>query len=240
MKKQFLTIMITLVVLSMMVVLNSCKKDGTVDPSNAPMLTNSQIVPENVMQAFDADAITVYGSIDSEIKCYPDFTVSSNANCSRGCMNNGVSEQTTMVNDRMGPAFKLISIIRRLNLNDRQLAAIRIFMVDYHDCVKSVMTRTEAQRQAAMSRARAAREDVIARYKSGEIGRERAAAAIAEINKALRASLETLINKDALCDCLKTLYRQIRSKLTDEQAVLWDKWVANQQLPCMTLVRTTP
>ena len=91
-----------------------------------------------------------------------------------------------------------------------------------------------------MSRARAAREDVIARYKSGEIGRERAAAAIAEINKALRASLETLINKDALCDCLKTLYRQIRSKLTDEQAVLWDKWVANQQLPCMTLVRTTP
>jgi len=201
---------------------------------------STQIIPENVMQAFDADAVTVYGNIDSDIKCYPDFTESSNANCNRGCMNNGVSELTTMVNDRMGPAFKVIDLIKRMKLNDRQLGAIRIFMVDYHDCVKSVMTRTEAQRQKAIERAKAAREDVIARYKAGEIERARAATAIAEINKALRASLETLINRDALCDCLKTLYRQIRSTLTtDEQKAMWDKWVANQKLPC-TSVRSTP
>jgi hypothetical protein len=240
MKKQFLTLVITLVVLSLMLVVNSCKKDGTVDPTNGPMLMNSQIVPDNVMPAFDAEEVTVYGDIDSDLRCYPDFTESGSVTCNRSCMTNGVNQQLSMVNDRMGPGFKVIDVIKRMKLNDRQLAAIRGFMVDYHACVKDVMTRTEAQRQKAIERAKAAREDVIARYKAGEIERARAAAAIAEINKALRASLETLINKDALCDCLKTLYRQIRSTLTEEQAIIWDKWVANQKLPCLTSVRTTP
>jgi DNA-binding transcriptional MerR regulator len=207
-----------------MLVVNSCKKDVPVDPTdNVPMLMNNQIIPENVMPAFDADQVTVNSNIESDISCYPDLFI---------------TDPTSNVNDRMG-AVKVIDIIKRMKLTDRQLAAIRTYMVGYHECVKDVMTRTEAQRQKAIERAKAAREDVIARFKAGEIDRARAAAKIAEINKALRASLETLINKDALCECLKALYSKIRATLTDEQKAMWDKWVANQKLPCVS-VRSRP
>lgn len=227
MKKQFFTLVMTLVVLSLMLVVNSCKKDVPVDPTdNGPMLMNSQIIPEDVMPAFDADQVTVYGNIENDITCYPNLVV---------------TDPRSAVTDRMGPGFKVIDIIKRMKLNDRQLSAIRGFMTDYHACVKDVMARTEAQRQAAMARARAAREDVIALYKSGEIDRATAARRIAEINKGLREALDKLINRDALCECLKALYRQIRSTLTtDEQKSMWDKWVAAQKLPCLTSVRTTP
>ena len=225
MKKHLLTFGMIMIALSLMFTVNSCKKDTPVEPQTDLMMT-TQVIPQDVIPAFDAENVTVYSTIESDIKCYPDFVTPD--------------VSATAINDRMGPAFKLAAIFKRMNLTDRQLAAIRPFLVGYQECVKSVMLRTEAQKQAAIRRAAAARADVIAGYKNGEYDRATAARKIEVINKALKESLDKLVDRTALCDCLKALYRKIRTILTtDEQKAMWDKWVASQKLPCMS-VDTTP
>lgn len=235
MKKTLFSGLFAIFAIAMVIGVYSCKND-TVNPGPTDMMTVNQVVPDATMNAFDANEFTVYGDLTNDLQVYPQqFVDGCKLDDRRPDDKGGMGG----MKDRMGPGFKLRMLLWDLKLTKEQMTTIGALMPGYHECVRSIMQAGEADRQAAMAAARAARADVLAKYK---IDGDKAAArtALNDINKTLKAALDASIDKDALCNCLKNLYLAIRETLTPAQQIKFDAWVAKQKLPCMRGVDTPP
>lgn len=135
--------------------------------------------------------------------------------------------------DRRMRAFK---IFRCLELTDAQMELVKGFLSGHRDCVGPVIDSLRASEKPLLEAARAARQEVIAKYKAGEITREEAREQLSAIHARLREALQNnpvkAWAKEALENCRNGLMRQIRSVLTEEQQAMWDEWIATGKLPC--------
>lgn len=135
--------------------------------------------------------------------------------------------------DRRMMAFK---IFRCLDITDSQLELIKGLLSGHKDCVNPIIDSLHASEKPLLEAARAAREEVIAAYKAGDITREEAREQLRTIHTDLREALNSNPVREwaraALENCRNELLGQIRSVLTEEQQAVWDEWVATGTLPC--------
>jgi hypothetical protein len=228
MKKSIL--MFAVLAIAAIVGLNSCGKgDIMVDP-NTDMVV-SQVLPDGVMPVFDANSVDVYGSIEEQINCYPEF----NGNREGGDM----GRMGNRMKERMGFGFKMRDIFFRLQLDANQREAMGRIMQDYHDCVKGVMSQTEDRRKEILAAAAIERKAKIEEFKTGtnpdNDTREELGLIIKVINERVRTSLQELIDQDALCECFTKMLRQTFAQLSEKQKALFIEWLKKQKHPCLPL-----
>lgn len=135
--------------------------------------------------------------------------------------------------DRRMMAFR---IFRCLELTDEQMELVKGFLSGHKDCVSPIIDSLRASEKPLLEAARAAHQEVIAKYRAGEITKEEARAELRAIHARLREALQNNPVKawaqEALQNCRNELMRQIRSVLTEDQQAIWDEWVATGKLPC--------
>lgn len=120
-------------------------------------------------------------------------------------------------------------LIKALNLTEEQQAQVRQFLAEHDTCVKNALAMHHEQMRAIIARAKAAREEVIAAYKAGEITREEAKEKINAINQAAREALKNSTDREQIKEILKgcddKFLRQLASILTDEQMAILKRWM---------------
>ena len=121
-------------------------------------------------------------------------------------------------------------ILYQLQLTEEQREQVKDFIFDHRLCVREVIQKLRETEREILSQFKERRMAIIQAYKSGEITREEAVSQLRELNAQVR---ETLKNNparvqacEAMKDCMKTLFENIRSILTPEQQAIWDEWVS--------------
>ncbi len=123
-------------------------------------------------------------------------------------------------------------IIRELDLTDRQMEAVKGFIGDFRDCMRRVMESTKEARYEIIQRARAERLKIIRAFRAGDINRERAIAQLRELNQNMREALRNEIDWELRCNCITNLIDNIQEILTEEQLVIWQRFIDNLDGPC--------
>lgn len=136
------------------------------------------------------------------------------------------------------PRTPFDQIFRQMGLDSTQMAAMKEYFDAHRDCVKGWL---EMLRESQMEIIQAAREDIKAirdAYKAGEMTKEEAVAAIKAINLATREALRNNpINelvKAGLIDCNEELMTNIKSELTPEQLIMFERWLASRKIDSNT------
>lgn len=186
--------------MSAILTFTSCQKDDTIDP------------------ALDSFASEEFQLEDLDALENTDVTSGSESSVF------GTSSTEAMHSERHSLSF----ILPKLNLNQRQRAAIRGFAKDHASCVAEHRHRIHELHRKLLAKANAVREKYITDYRAGNISRE-------ELEKrltSLRERLRNEINKDdrklrhmrAMRKCRLDLMKNIESVLNREQRQLWDRW----------------
>ena len=233
MKKSVLfQIMIAFIIMSV-IIISSCHKDG--DPNNKdipvqPQTANiikDQVLPDNLLGYFDANVVTVTGSLESPIQSSsPDLL--------------GGPTATTPGANALGVMFR--DLLVKLKVTNAVNPVQRAIMA-YQKCVNDILSLTidkrreilvsaELQRKAILDRLAAALKNVPDAVTAANL-KKAAAAEIKKLNDDTAAKLDALIDKAGLCDCWNTLVKTIRVSLpSTEQIAIFDKWLAVQITPC--------
>ena len=132
------------------------------------------------------------------------------------------------------PRTPFDQIFRQMGLDSTQMVAMKEYFDAHRDCVKGWL---EMLRESQMEILQAAREDVKAirdAYKAGEMTREEAVAAIKAINLATREALRNNpmneLVRAGLIDCNEELMANIKSELTPEQLIMFERWLASKNI----------
>ena len=120
-------------------------------------------------------------------------------------------------------------LLRALELNERQQAAAKEMLREHNDCVKSAIALYREHMKGLFMRARAARQEIIAAAKAGELTREEAREKIMALNKALRAHLKDsdirARVKEMMNDCDARFLRSLHSILDEGQQATLKRWL---------------
>lgn len=127
------------------------------------------------------------------------------------------------------PVLPLGQILRQLKLTPEQIEQVKAIMLTHRDCERTARIAFHQALQSYFEAAAAARLEVKTKLDAGEITPEEARIAIKAINEKLRADVQASgeIEKlqAALKGCTDTMIDAIKSILTDEQKVRFDKWL---------------
>jgi hypothetical protein len=174
MKKTLLSSLLAIFVLSFLVFMTSCNKDGgTNDPTN-PVVPGisapaNQVIPSSMLPYFDVHNVVVTGNLDTPItNSSPDFCGGPpDGSGSDGSGNNGgppppgggkhdpppppPPPQGGAGNpiDNHG-GFEFMQIMMQLKLTKAQMPAIMKVMWDYQGCVQQVLAASFAARKQVM------------------------------------------------------------------------------------------
>lgn len=120
-------------------------------------------------------------------------------------------------------------IFRELNLDSSQKAQIRAFIIEYRDCVKSILQTLRESERLIIQAANQERRQVVDDLKNGVIDRQEAFRRLMQINQDTRnALMNNPVRQEVLQqlkDCFTTLIENIRNVLTEEQKVLFDELI---------------
>ncbi|MBX3042795.1 MAG: hypothetical protein KIT33_12840 [Candidatus Kapabacteria bacterium] len=120
-------------------------------------------------------------------------------------------------------------VIRAMELDDEQMAALRELLNKHHICEIQWFRKLQAVRQAIVQRANVERREIMQQVKSGDITREQAQRLINQLNQKVR---EAMINNPALVeireglkDCRDELFDAIAELLNEEQLEIWERFL---------------
>jgi Spy/CpxP family protein refolding chaperone len=233
MKKSFLSLAV--ITIAVLLGLSACNKDGdnpwdSKDPSHDPMMV--QVLPDEDMPYFDANEFTIEGELDAkDIEVYPEFNGRDDRDDHRDRGNR--DKWRHRIKKRHGSGFELRVLLKKLHLTDRQKAKFHDIIASYRDCVKDIMMNTSEQRKEIMTRARAVRHDIIAKFRAGEIDRKEAISQLRELYVKVKKAMDELVDKEALCNCYKRMLHNLYQILTPEQKRIFMQWLKNSKNPCL-------
>ncbi len=137
--------------------------------------------------------------------------------------------QTGMLFGGKQPVLPIGQVLRQLQLTPEQVEQVKAIMLVHRDCQRAARIAFHEALQSYMESAAAARLEVKAKLDAGEITPEEARAAIKDINAKLKADIEATGELEklqaALKGCTDTMLNSIRSILTEDQKVRFDKWL---------------
>jgi polyhydroxyalkanoate synthesis regulator phasin len=196
---------------------NSCTKDDIVTPDdNMSMMSSDYNSPANyIMDTYNAEEDFVPATTVSECE-YREME--------------GVNGRDDM---RKQKGLFLGDIFRKMKVTREQMKEIRVFLANFEKCKRETQSLTPEEVRALIKAANEKVRAIIEQVRSGKMTREEAKPLIEAINNELRETLESTVDQDARCKCLKELFAQIESKLTEEQILLWNEWKAKLENPCL-------
>lgn len=114
-----------------------------------------------------------------------------------------------------------ISCLRKLELSDRQIAAVKKSIVVYEDCRESAAKRARAIHKALVEKYQDKFERLRLAFKNGNITEEQFKAGVHRLRKAFNEELRSLQLQEKLDAAFKKCYREflghLKNILTEEQ-----------------------
>lgn len=121
----------------------------------------------------------------------------------------------------------LRKILSQLNLTEEQRISISRYMLANRDCEMAILRALRESEMEIINSANAERREIMAQFQAGEITREEARELINALNRETR---QALFNNpvraramEAIKNCRETLFDNIRSILTEEQLVRFNR-----------------
>lgn len=186
--------------MSAILAFTSCHKDDTIDPSLDHFTAEE-------FQLEDLDALET-----------TDVTTGSETSAF------GISNEEAVHSKR----HSLSSILPKLNLDQRQRAAIRGFAKGHAACVEEHRGKVKELHQNLLLKANAVREEYVAAYRAGRISREELEQRIGRLRERVKNEINNHDSKRthmrALRKCRYDLMTNIESVLNPEQRQLWNRW----------------
>jgi hypothetical protein len=120
-----------------------------------------------------------------------------------------------------------MACLRKLQLSDRQIAAVKKSLRGYHECKESAVKRARAIYHALVEQYQDKFKRLLNAYRNGDISKEKFEAAVKELRMAFKKELRSLQLNEKLDEAFKKCYRSflgnLHSILTERQ---WKAFVA--------------
>jgi uncharacterized lipoprotein YehR (DUF1307 family) len=127
---------------------------------------------------------------------------------------------------------RLLYILRQLNLSNRQVAAVKGFIVQHEECVLQHRLKIQQYHEELLKRANAIREEYIQEYKAGTITKQELEARLLTLRTRLREEIQKHQDKQVQLEmmrrCRAALFTKIESILGAEQLAKWTQWKGNR------------
>jgi hypothetical protein len=134
--------------------------------------------------------------------------------------------------DTRDQSRRLLYILRQLNLSERQVAAVKVFIAQHEECVVQHRSKIQQYHEELLIRANAVREEYIKEYREGKITKQELDAKLVTLRTKLREEMEKHHDKQLQVDmmhrCRAALFAKIESILGPEQLAKWTHWKRNQ------------
>ncbi len=133
-------------------------------------------------------------------------------------------EAENFANTRFIP---LNEILRKLELTDRQLPAVKRYLQANQDCVRSILMRLSLAQRTLFADYRSRYQRILQAVNNGTMTRAQAARHINQLRQELRRKMMELRYKAcvAISDCRNELLRNIYSILNEEQKAMFERWL---------------
>jgi len=124
-------------------------------------------------------------------------------------------------------------IFRQMELTREQMRQVQQFMRAQHDCMRSAMEALRNAEREIRDSAEARRREIMSALRAGEIDRQAAGEQLQQLNQRVRQALMNNPARErarqAQMRCHEAFNRSVRSILTEEQAGMWDRWIAGHK-----------
>ena len=136
-------------------------------------------------------------------------------------------------NDKKPPqVHKMMAIgmiLRQLKLTDEQIEKVKELIMSHRRCEAEWLKLLQQSRREIMMKGQTARQEIMAKYKAGEITREEAGKLIYQLNMRIREALaNNPVNEQVragLKDCWDIFIKSIKDILDEEQLALFEQWL---------------
>lgn len=132
---------------------------------------------------------------------------------------------------RFKDRFNLGRVFGSMNLTEEQKLELRNLMAAHRACEMEWFSQLNEARRTILAASNAERRAIIEKAKSGEITRSEANVLIQQLNNRVRQALANLpINEEVragLILCREAFFASISELLTEEQLVIWERFLAN-------------
>lgn len=214
-----LRLVVVAIAASLVVMLaTGCTEQTSTSPQN---VTSAVTVPE-----FEASATMLLPVEVSDATIENEVRVRPNPNDDRGTDNNQPGKRWGV---QRGPFDRLL---KALNLTDDQKAAVGDILHKHHDCVDAAMQTLREHVKTIVDSANAARRDVLAKLRAGEITRDEARAAMKSITERVRTALRNgnIVQRihEMLKACDDEFVSNLKGILTPEQLDILQRWLDHQ------------
>lgn len=123
------------------------------------------------------------------------------------------------------------SLLRALRLTPEQQETVKGLLAAHEDCMKAAVADLRKSEREILAPFNAQRDEIRQKVKNGEMTREEARAALADINKAAREALRANSDArkaagDAVKKCREDFIAALRGVLTPEQLPVLERWLA--------------
>ncbi|OGU12477.1 MAG: hypothetical protein A2X61_02645 [Ignavibacteria bacterium GWB2_35_12] len=128
-----------------------------------------------------------------------------------------------------GQRLHLGMILRKLDLTQEQIDAVKLLLREHMDCVRTAMQRLRESERAILQSANQERRTIMQQAKEEGWTREQLKAALQELAQSTREELKNNPVRVEVClaikDCTKTLLDGIEALLlSTEQLEIWTSW----------------
>lgn len=126
---------------------------------------------------------------------------------------------------------RLLYILRQLNLSERQVAAVKVFIAQHEECIVQHRAKIQQYHDELLNRANAVREEYMKQYRAGKITKQELDAKLLSLRAKLREEMEKHHDKQVQVEmmhrCRAALFAKIESILGPEQLAKWNHWKSN-------------
>jgi hypothetical protein len=222
--------MLSLFVVGLMMTMSSCEK--ATDPTNDMFSSSEFELPVTDNTPSDLQDATE----TAEFMMLPPEGY-SNEDCKfmgwNGDRDGGNGSRWGDMRNGRGQRLHLGIILRKLDLTQEQIDAIKILIRAHMDCVRDAMQMLRESERAILQAANEERRQIMQQAKEEEWTREQLKQALQDLAQRTREALQNNPVRLEVCEIIKacrvTLLDGIEALLTPEQLVIWLEWRA--QLP---------
>jgi len=223
--KRFSLLMLSMFVVGLLMTMSSCQK--STEPTNDVFSSNEFQLPVTDNTASDIQDATE----TSEFMMLPP-TGYSNDECNfmgwNGSRDGRDGGRFGDMRNGRGQRIHLGMILRKLNLSQEQIDAIKLLLRAHMDCVRTQMQILRESERAILKSANEERRAIMKQAKDESWTREQLKEALKALALRTRDALKNNPVRLEVClaikDCTKTLLDGIEALLTPEQLPIWLEW----------------
>ena len=126
------------------------------------------------------------------------------------------------------PSERLIYILKRLNLDERQRTAVKTFVEEHEACVAEHHSKVQQIHEEVLQKANAIRKERISTYRAGKITKQELDQRLHTLHERLKEEIQKhqdrQIPLQIMHTCRAELFSKIESVLGTEQLAKWMQW----------------